>query len=171
MIDELFIERKQRHGKDLNIVPILDMMTTVIFFLLMSTSFLQYTKLTVPPATASAPPADAATRPLSPRIVLSNGSSKDAHGARLKLALSWEGTSPGKKEEYLDQGDPGQLRPALMRVAGQLSSDFVHEHPGERTIRVGLSGNLAYQDLISIMDGVRPNLPDVVLLSYAEATR
>jgi hypothetical protein len=47
--------------------------------------------------------------------------------------------------------------------------DFAKLNPKEKTLKVGLGGNLPFQNLISVMDGVRTTLPDVVLVSYNEA--
>ena len=72
MIDEILQKRPKKRMKDLNIVPILDMLTTVIFFLLMSTSFIEYTKLTLPPASTISSANSSAVPPVAPKMTVKN---------------------------------------------------------------------------------------------------
>jgi len=70
MIEQILHTKKKKHVQDLNIVPILDMLTTVIFFLLMSTTFMEYTKLTLPPAASVVATGKNATQPMNPKLLL-----------------------------------------------------------------------------------------------------
>ena len=163
MIDGIFEKRHRRHIKDLNIVPILDMLTTVIFFLLMSTSFLEFTKLTVPPSQTTAASGAATAPPLSPKLVLV----QRAEG--LKLLLTWGGAAPGEAIETLKASNPDERRERVLEASRKLVEAFAKEHPSEKTLQLGLGARIPYQDLISAMDGARETLPDIVLISHHEA--
>jgi biopolymer transport protein ExbD len=168
MIDEIFAKRQKRHVKDLNIVPILDMLTTIIFFLLLSTGFTQYTKLTVPPSAISkVSPSKNTPPPLTPKLLLVS-----TRGGSNEVILTWEGTQPGKSKRELQTSKENEvLRSAEIKSAGEaLTSEWVKNHPDEKTLMVGVSGSLPYQDIVSLMDGARTHLSDLVLISPAEAT-
>lgn len=163
MIDQIFEKRPKRHIRDLNIVPILDMLTTVIFFLLMSTSFMEYTKLTVPPASTSVLTSAGSAPPLSPKLFLVRS------GEELTLSLRWSGSEPGEAAIKVNETEPDETRGELYRSSKKLIEDFASTRPGERTLQMGLGPLVPYQYLISVMDGVRGKMPDVVLVSYREA--
>lgn len=163
MIDSIFEKRPKRHVKDLNIVPILDMLTTVIFFLLMSTGFMEYTKLTVPPSGTTTVSASGGPPPLTPKMFLG----KNTDGS-LELLLSWQGSKPGELRKKVGPTEGTGTNPELLSAGKDLAKEFVKENPSERTIQVGLEPEVAYQNLVTLMDGIRESLPDVVLISYDE---
>ncbi|MCM2323815.1 MAG: biopolymer transporter ExbD [Oligoflexia bacterium] len=163
MIEQIFQKRPKRHIKDLNIVPILDMLTTVIFFLLMSTSFIEYTKLTVPPSQVSVSSSPVKDPPVTPKMLLAGSE------ANLKVLLTWGGRKAGEAIELINEPDPALRREALLKATQKLSQNFILAHPDEKTLQLALTSKLPYQDLISMMDGVRESLPDIVLISPAEA--
>ena len=164
MIDGIFEKKPRRHIQDLNIVPILDMLTTVIFFLLLSTSFMEYTKHTVPPSATATVTTTSSELPLAPKLLYfgQKGFSK--------LLLRWGGKQPGE-DSFVIRKDTSTLegRNELVSLSAKMVQKFSKEHPDEKTVQLGLAGKLPYQDLISVMDAVRPSMPDVVLISYAEA--
>jgi biopolymer transport protein ExbD len=165
MIEGWIQKKQRRHVQDLNIVPILDMLTTVIFFLLMSTSFIEFTKTTVPPSSSATVSTEDREPPKTPKLFLV---SPDGKG--LKLILRWSGKNPGQASESIrTEGDAKQLRESLVKASEKLAKDFTAKNPDEKTIQIGMQPQLPYQSLISVMDGVRPVLPDLVLISYAEA--
>jgi biopolymer transport protein ExbD len=169
---DLFHKSHRRHVKELNIVPILDMMTTVIFFLLLSTSFIEFTKITVPPSSTATITDPITPPPVTPRMILMK---KDL-GYRLQL--TWTGRSPGvlfrtlenekieaaiKQAEELKQAtDPkGIVVPEelvskeIMRMASEMIKEFKVNFPSENTFQVGLGGKVAYQNLVGVMDGIQ----------------
>lgn len=164
MIEEIFQKRHRKKVQDLNIVPILDMLVTVIFFLLLSTSFLEYVKLTVPPAAIDSV-ATALHPPLAPKMLLVKG----AQEGKQKLVLTWAGEKPGEAAETISSADIEAHRTELRDKAGKLAQKFAKDYPREKTLQLGLGGVVPFQDLISAMDGVREAMPDIVLISYAEA--
>lgn len=164
MIDDLFQRRPKRHVKDLNIVPILDMLTTVIFFLLMSTTFIEFTKLTVPPAKTSVITEADSKPPVAPKLLLTR------QGTGLKLLLTWGGEKAGEASERVGADALAEVRrDGLIKASRKLADSFARRFPAEKTLQVGLGAQVPYQDLISVMDGVREPFPDIALISYAEA--
>lgn len=163
MFDDTFFEKPARRSqKDLNIVPILDMLVTIIFFLLSTAGFLEYTKLTVPPSATSVAAPTKTEPPLSPRMYLVQS------GADLRLVFAWTGGRPGQKSATI-AGQGEDRRKSLLEQAKRFSGDFLESHPGEKTVQLGLGPDVPYQDLVTLMDGVRDALPDMVLISYDDA--
>jgi biopolymer transport protein ExbD len=156
MIDDILQKRPKKHVKDLNIVPILDMLTTVIFFLLMSTSFIEYTKLTLPPASTSSAPIENKDPPVAPRIMVTQ---KDE--ATYVIRLSWNGKNPGQSAGEADESK-------IAEKTAEILTRFAKNYPAEKTLQVSMGKLVKYQALVSVMDGARDHLPDVVLTGYSE---
>ena len=163
MLEDFFEKPERRHQKDLNIVPILDMLVTIIFFLLTTAGFMEFTKLTVPPSATTVASPSKPEPPLSPRIFVVEA--KDG----VRLLMSWRGGNPGQKSATISDPDPEKARIELVEKAKEFSKDFAKAHPGEKTIQIGLGSKVPYQQLIAVMDGVRDQLPDMVLISYGDA--
>jgi biopolymer transport protein ExbD len=157
MIDEILQTKKKKHVQDLNIVPILDMLTTVIFFLLMSTTFMEYTKLTLPPAATVTASGENATQPLTPRLIL-----KGMGNDEFVSILAWGGAKPDRIQSRANLS-------TLLKVVRDQAQMFSKQYPSEKTLQVSLEHNLPYQSLIWTMDGAREVFPDIVLVSYHEA--
>jgi biopolymer transport protein ExbD len=162
---DLFPMGKRRGISDLNVVPILDMLICVIFFLLLGTSFMEYTKQSLPPSSVSSV-SDPALRPLAPQLTAIESSKN------IQMTLSWTGNSPGKVvvEMPATRGDDADPKRAdLLHSISQMIDDFSAKFPTEKTLRIGLGANVPYQTLITIMDAVKEKMPDMVLFSYDEA--
>jgi len=162
-MDSMFSRRKSRHILDLNIVPILDMFISVIFFLLLSTSFIALTKNTLPPSSTVTVSGADQKAPISPKLILKRS------GGNLQLKISWQGERPGNNIVTLEpsavEHDPGLL---IEKAHGMLMK-FKEQFPEEKTLRIGLSAEMEYQKLVSLMDAARDLIPDAVLISYEEA--
>lgn len=163
MIDEYFGKRHKRRIIDLNIVPILDMLTTVIFFLLLSTSFMEYTKLTLPPSKTTVQSDPVAPPPLQPKFFVVPG----LVGTYFQLV--WSGGEGGELSENLTETDPEKRRGAVFNLAATLAKEFKKKFPKENSIQLGLGKSIEYQDMISAMDGIREAIADVVLIAPSEA--
>lgn len=159
MIDQIFEKRPKRKVIDLNIVPILDMLVTVIFFLLLSTTFLEYVKLTVPPSAVASVLGDDERKPVSPKFFVKKS------GEELNLSLQWAGSTPGVRSARAVASDRG----SVIEKSRSLVDEFAKSYPSEKTVQLGLGAEVPYQNLVSVMDGIRPALPDVVLVHYREA--
>jgi biopolymer transport protein ExbD len=166
MLDLFVLSKRRKENPDLNVVPILDMLISVIFFLLLTTTFLQFTKQSVPPSSVSKITDPVAPPPVSAKIM---GVMK---GNQLRLFLSWSGTTPGHTEKTIprDPANTAESQKALLDAATEMVTDFSAKYPKEKTIQIGLGADVNYQDLITIMDGTKEKLPDMVLFSYQEAS-
>lgn len=154
--DLLFVKRRRRHAREPSLVPIIDMMTTVIFFLLLSAGFTEYTKHTLPPSKTSTITDPVAPPPLAPKLVLGKA------GEEITLLLTWGGTEPGIERKSLKESE-------LETGVRDFLKTFHEKHPDEKSLQLALSPELPYRYLVSAMDGVRENLPDIVLISGEEA--
>jgi biopolymer transport protein ExbD len=141
------------------------MLISVIFFLLLTTTFLQFTKQSIPPSSVTKITDPVAPPPVSPKII---GVMK---GTNLRLVLTWSGEHPGRAEKLVDlnadKSDDNQS--AVLNATTELIADFNSKFPKEKTIQIGLGEDVAYQHLVTIMDGSKEKLPDMVLFSYQEA--
>jgi hypothetical protein len=167
-MDDFFEKPRRRLVRELNIVPIIDMLTTVIFFLLLSTTFMEYTKLTVPPSKVSTITDPVAPPPLAPKLAFVR------QGSGYRLVLSWAGATGGEISKDF-QPDAGtdlaspKTAQALLEFTKAAVGEFATKFPGEKSLQLGLGRDVAYQGLIAVMDGAREKMPDVVLISYDEA--
>lgn len=157
MMDDILTTKRKRHTQDLNIVPILDMLTTVIFFLLLSAGFMEFTKLTLPPSATVTSTSTVQTVPVAPRLVI-----KNADQGQYLIQLAWGGAKPGQNAVRASEGQ-------IVAKLKQMTASFSKSYPNEKTVQVSLQRRLKYQILIAVMDGVRDSLPDVVLATYEGA--
>ncbi|MDR3606654.1 MAG: biopolymer transporter ExbD [Oligoflexia bacterium] len=162
-MDDFFERPHRRHVKELNLVPVIDMFTTVVFFLLLSTEFMAFTKLTLPPAQVDIITKQPETPPLSPQIFVGD------MGNSVKIQLTWGGTQPGELSEKVQNTGDDQMQEQLRQKTLKIVQQFAAKNPKEKSIRLTLLSNTPYQQLISTMDGIRETIPDVVLTSYMEA--
>jgi biopolymer transport protein ExbD len=170
MQDDMFQKPHRRPQKDLNIVPILDMMTTIVFFLLLSTSFIEFTKITVPPSRVSTITAPERPPPAQPKLYVM----KVPEGIRLQL--NWSGKNAGSRFElYTSEPSPDpatdQLRhdaDRIQELAKKMTEEYKQKFPDEKTLQVGMGSQVPYEDLIAVMDGVRDQMGDIVLISHTE---
>ncbi len=160
-MDDFFVKPERKQIRELNLVPVIDMFTTVIFFLILSTSFFAFTKLTVPPAKVSVNTDPLTPPPMSTKLVLGTSSAAGQDG-NVRLLLSWVGESPGQESRSI-------AREKVEAEVRLLAEEFKKKFPRERTVQLGLVPGLGYQVLIHAMDGVRDQLPDLVLISPEEA--
>lgn len=156
--NELFEVRRRRHVGEINIVPILDMLTIIIFFLLISASFLQYNKISIPPAKTSLVESVEGI-PLQLKLLLVKS------GAEQKLLMFWNGAKPGSMvQNFALTATPKEIA----TKAREFAIKFKSEYKDESTIQLGLGANVSYGNLVSLMDAVRSSLPSVVLVSYQD---
>lgn len=163
MIDQIFGQRQKKHTQHINIVPILDMLTTIIFFLLMSTSFIEYTKLTIPPSSTVSVAASSGTPPLTPKMFIS----KKEGG--FEILLRWAGAQPGEKRVKIDFTSAVEVREKIISESKKTIDDFSDKYPAQKSIQLAAPRDVKYQTIISLMDGVREKMPDIILVAYSEA--
>lgn len=154
----------RRHAPEPDLVPILDGLTAVIFFMLLSISFVGITKLTLPPSAVSAA-SPSKEPPLSGRVIAK------LDGSVINLKLEWLGNSPGSFAEKASRVDVAGKNLDLLEAVEKLAIRYKEKFPDEKTLQIAISSQMNYQELISIMDGLRKNemYEDLVLSSYTEA--
>ena len=165
MNDFGFPKRKKKTLDELNVVPILDMFISIVFFLLLSASLIGMTKIVLPPATTSNIEEGSTKIPLNPKLFVIN-SIKDP--GSLRVILKWEGDQAGGDAISLPIDIVGKQIKNIDEIK-KIIKKFKALFPNERTIQISLQSGINYQWLISVMDGVREDLPDMVLNSYLNA--
>lgn len=160
----MFDKPRRRSFLNLNLVPIMDMLVTVIFFLLLSITFIEFTKQTIPPSSVSTIEDPLRPPPVNPKLYMG----RTAQG--LKAVLEWTGVNPGVTSTFLEV--PSETRGAhkvLREQIDQMIKKFKESYPEVNTLQLGLARDLDYQIMMAVMDGVRMNMGDVVLASYVDA--
>jgi biopolymer transport protein ExbD len=162
---DIVTHHKKRDATDLNVVPILDMLVSLIFFLLLTTAFLHFTKDSVPPSSVSTITDPVVPPPVAARLVCVED------GEKTKLFLSWAGANPGQaiKEITGNPMDSKEETNAVLQGTTDILAAFQAQYPNEKTLQIGLGANVPYQKLIAIMDGAKEKMPDIVLFDYQEA--
>jgi len=164
MFDDFFatdVRKQRRVVREVNIIPVLNLMVMIIFFLLLTTSFVEFTKKTVPPSSKVTMTDPVRPLPLAPRLLLMK------IGGTYRIQMTWQGESPGMafKVHRMGVGIEGVTDRAqdkldidalqILRFTENLVADFLKNYPEEKNIQVGLSADSAYQLMISLMDGAQ----------------
>lgn len=148
----------------IDLVPIIDAMTCVIFFLLLSSTFVEFTKITMPQAASAVVTAAVdAEPPLSPKLI---GVVK---GAYIHLILSWSGQKPDHVSRRVMRDQKNQRSESLQATAEGMAQEFKARFPKEQVLLLGFSPQVTYQEVISTMDGARKEISDLVMVSWTEA--
>lgn len=164
MIEEFLQKKPHRHVKEIPLAPVLDLLVVVIFFLVLSTSFIDLTKQTLPPSAVSTITDPVAPPPVSPKLL---GVRK---GAGYRLFLRWSGESPGQDEKIVAAAaDPAGVAKDLETAAFELMKSFKERYASQSSVQIGLGPDLTYQEMISIMDGARAHVGEIVMIAPAEA--
>lgn len=157
------LDRESRkHIPEPDLVPILDGLTSVIFFLLLSISFIGLTKITLPPSSSSTITSVSQKPPLSPRLRVTH------EGKNLSLELDWVGTNPDQIKAVHPRDEEQKVLKELIEKVSAIVKEFKDKYPEEKTMQLAMSEDLNYQEMISVMDGIRPLMDDIVLNSYKE---
>ncbi len=152
-----FEKPERREIPSINIVPILDMMTMIIFFIMITASFIDFTKVTVPPSRTEVITSPTKPPPASPKLYVFKTPQK------VYLQLFWSGRNPAMLREsfVLPEKSNDELKDLMtyaelllnttMKVVEQFKSKF----PEENTVQLGLASSMEYQSLITVMDGIQ----------------
>ena len=148
----------------IDLVPVIDAMTCVIFFLLLSSTFVEFTKITMPQATSAiAATSVSKDPPISPKLI------GVIQGKELHMVLSWTGKTPDRIIKKVAR-DPKNARSiSLQATTKEIVAEFKKKFPEEKAILLGFSPQVTYQEVISSMDGAREELQDLVMVSWTEA--
>lgn len=148
----------------IDLVPIIDAMTCVIFFLLLSSTFIEFTKISMPQAVTSVVTTSVAKEPpLTPKLI---GVIK---GDFIHLILSWNGKKPSHMEKRVKRDPQNQRSEALQSTTQGIVQEFKKLYPQEPALLLGFAPKVTYQEMISAMDGARQELDDLVLVSWTES--
>lgn len=148
------------HIPEPELVPILDALTSVIFFLLLSTTFIELTKITVPPSQTSVVTDPQVPPPATPKLYIK------AEGLKtLQFKLKWAGRNPDQIKKTVERSPTNARSREVEAVALEIIKEFKAKFPEEKSIQMIFSDTATYQELISVMDGVRVEMQDIVLLS------
>ncbi len=148
----------------IDLVPIIDAMTCVIFFLLLSSTFIEFTKITMPPAVSTVAAASLAKDPpVAPKLI---GVVK---GQTIQLVLTWNGKEPDRLTKKVTRDANNARSDDLQAKALEIVEEFNKKFPKEQTMLLGFSPDATYQEMISTLDGARKVIPDVVMVSWTES--
>lgn len=162
-MDDFIVHRKKRKGIiELQIAPVLDMLVAVIFFLLLSTTFVEFTKQSIPPMVISSVTDPKKTEVVAPKVL----AMRDA--TSLTVMLTWGGAAPGKYVRVLPSKEEKTPSADVIRILDQMIKDFQIIYPNETTVQVGFNEVATMQDVLSVMDAVAARLPDIALISYQD---
>ena len=148
------------HIPEPELVPILDALTSVIFFLLLSTTFIELTKITVPPSQTSVVTDPQSPPPPAPKLYIKVDGEKN-----LEMKLKWAGKNPDQIKKTVPRALENARSREVEDMAHAIVKEFKVHFPEEKSIQMIFSGTATYQELISVMDGVRVEIQDIVLLS------
>ncbi len=156
-------QKKRFHVREIPLAPVLDLLTVVVFFLLLSASFDVFRQHIVPPAQIVSQPSSAQTEPdqipLNPKLLVDASSDKV-----LRVSLIWGGAAPGAivKQAKELQGD------YLSDGAQNIATEFKNKFPNEKALQIGFTSDTPYQKVLEIYDGVAKEYKDLVFISNAE---
>lgn len=162
-----FEKRKHRHTKEIPLAPVLDLLTVVVFFLVLSSTFEVYKKNVLPPSQITKTQNNLNDNkldiPLNPKILIIY------EDQEFKIKLKWFGTNPGIIEKSgLLRDENNKYNVKLKETMQGLLNQFQGLYPNEKSIQLGFSKNIYYQEVLSAFDGVYSVLSDVVLISDQE---
>lgn len=157
-MDAWQLPKKRRASPEINLTPILDMLVSIIFFLLIFCVFNQLTQITLP-ATTRAAGVDASSRRLSAELMILR-----AGADRVRFVMRWSGESPGSYDRYIART---QLKSnqAWTEATRSFIEEFARKYPAEKTLHLGLDRAFSYQHLVTIIDAVKPKFQELALLS------
>lgn len=156
-----FADLHRRHTPEPELVPILDALTCIIFFLMYTTTFMELTSLTLPPSAVSVVSKNDQNKgvPVIPKLFI------DVVDQHIVVKLKWSGQNPGSTVKKVERNKPERYSQELQKTVQDLVAEFAKKFPEEKSLQVAVAERGTYQELISVMDGVTKSVPDVVLLS------
>lgn len=156
---------KRTHVKEIPLAPILDLLTVVIFFLILSTSFMEIRQNILPPSStiAAAPIENNENKslPINPKLIMFKLNHRGV------LLLKWGGVSPGELKKEVNLINEGYDF-VLKNNVKELVKEFRSKYPSEKTIQLGWESKINYQTVLTVVDGVLVELKDLVFISPEE---
>ncbi len=152
---------KRKHIKEIPLAPILDLLVVVIFFLILSASFVELRQNIIPPSSSSVISSavmDSESVPLNPKLLIMNKKGV------ISLLMKWQGSKPGqtiKKLKISENDYDAELKSAAQEIVRKFKIDY----PDQSQIQLGWHGDMIYQSVLTTVDGVLMEIKDLVLLS------
>ena len=157
-----FINRpKRKHIKEIPLAPILDLLVVVIFFLILSASFVELRQNIIPPSSSSVISSavmDSKSIPLNPKLLIMSKK------GTISLLLRWQGSTPGqilKKLKISQTNYDAELKTSAQEIV----KEFKKNYPDQSQIQLGWHSDMIYQSVLTTVDGVLLEIKDLVLLS------
>jgi hypothetical protein len=155
-------EESHKQISEVPIVPIIDMLVAIIFFLLLSTTFFNLTFQSVPPSKNITITDPQVPPPPSPKLFI------DDENNVLHLTLAWSGPQAGQRDMRFPLSTAKDYSPQIASMAKTMVEEFLRVYPRESSIQVGLSPELPVQILLSTVEGINKTPLSVVLVSYKD---
>lgn len=150
-------------GARIDLVPILDALVVVIFFLVLSISFTELTKVTMPPVqVVENPQKSESSAPAVKAILLAS-----FENGRINLIIKWNNESSSYLQETLDRATSSAG--SLEKAVAVLAEKFKLKYPNEKTLQVSATKDASFQEFVTLIDSAKPFFADVVMISYVEA--
>ena len=83
----------------------------------------------------------------------------------LQMKLKWAGRNPDQIKKTVSRAPENARSRDVETTAHDIVKEFKAKFPEEKSIQMIFSETATYQELISVMDGVRVEIQDIVLLS------
>ncbi len=149
----------------LDLVPILDALVVVIFFLVLSMSFTEFTQITMPPTEVSESPEE--STPSDKKTSLNPKLFAKANNGSIHLALTWAG---GLQNIYQSKINiAGDQHEKIQAEAARLVEQFKNRFPNENLLIVSANRDLRFQDFVALIDGSKTKITDVIMGSYSNS--
>ncbi|MCB0369183.1 MAG: hypothetical protein KDD45_06925, partial [Bdellovibrionales bacterium] len=76
--------------------------------------------------------------------------------------------SPGNLKKTLARDQAERYSKDLETIVTGMLDEFAMKYPEEKSIQLGLVDRGTYQELVTVMDGIRKKIQDIVLISPDE---
>ena len=143
--------RKNRHHiKEIPLAPILDLLTVVIFFLILSSSFDEFSKTLIPSqkeVTSNQSASALDTKKVNPELRITYNNNQ------YKIILKWKGANENQLTKDLILANDLNYKEELNNTTFLLAKQFREKFKNEDDIQLKFSGKIKYQDVLSVVDG------------------
>lgn len=161
-----FLKKRRRyHVKEIPLAPILDLLVVVIFFLIISASFIEVRQNTLPPSSTSTVSINSTETdkvPLNPKLIMINKNNE------ITLLLKWFGANPGQLIRTL-KASSNNYDQNLKTNTTEIIKEFRATHPDENQLQLGWQKDITYQSVLTVVDGTMLEVKDLVFISPEES--
>lgn len=163
-MDLFDIKIRRREHPEINLTPILDMLVSIIFFLLIFCVFSEYSQVSLPAIQEVS--GNTSQEPLlAPKVLV-----RSAPSGQVKLDLIWAGEHPGYQTKTVAASEFNSAQ-AWTRILKSFTASFAQQYPKQKSIEVGLEGAFSYQHLVFVIDSLAEQFPDVALIDPKKVSK